>query len=112
MRRPCFLFLLAALSLNAASPFAGRWDITVSTATEKYPGWFDLVEKDGAPQVRVQPRTGSVHPASNVKADASHLTFTLSPANAKGPEMTWDLTVAGDQVKGSQRRGDSSATLA
>jgi hypothetical protein len=112
MQRPCFFLFVATLTLNAASPFTGRWDITVTTATEKYPGWFDLIEKDGVAQVRVQPRTGSVHPASNVKAEGSHLIFTLSPANAKAPEMTWDLTVAGDQVKGRQKRGDVSATLA
>jgi len=44
--------------LQAASPFAGRWDINITSGNEKYPDWMELVEKDGTPQVRVQPRSG------------------------------------------------------
>jgi hypothetical protein len=109
MKRIMIAAIFGSLLLHAASPFAGRWDITVSTDKDKYPDWMELVEKDGAPQVRVQPRTGSVHPATNVKLERNHLTLTLSAANTKNPEMTWDLTIVGDHFSGTQKRGDAIA---
>jgi hypothetical protein len=96
--------IFASLILHAESPFTGRWDIKVTTDKETYPDWME-VAADG--QVRVQPRTGSVHPATNVKIDGSHLTLTLSPANKKNPETTWDLTVGGKRIIGTQKRGDT-----
>lgn len=103
------VLILTASLLNAGSPFAGRWDITVTTPDSKYPGWMEFVEKDGSPQVRVQPRAGSVHPATNVKVDGSHLTLTLTSASAKRPEVTWELTVNGDQLTGTEKRGGAAA---
>jgi hypothetical protein len=101
--------IFGSLLLRAATPFAGRWDIKVSTDKDTYPDWMELVEKDGAPQVRIQPRSGSVHPVTNVKLDGSHLTLTLSSANKKNPEVTWYLTVSGDHLTGTQKRGDAVA---
>jgi hypothetical protein len=112
MKRLCAASIFAAAMLHAASPFAGRWDMTVTANGETYPDWMELVEKNGAPQVRVQPRGGSVHPASDVKLDGSHLTLTMSPATAKQPAVTWTLTVAGDKLTGTQKRGDALAQLA
>ena len=43
---------------NGRSPFSGRWDITVTTPNATYPGWMELVEKDGQPVARYQPRGG------------------------------------------------------
>ena len=104
--KPLILIFAAAGLVAASSPFVGRWDITVTTDKATYPDWMELVEKDGAPQVRVQPRTGSVHPVSNVKLEGAHLTLTLSPANKKYPETTWDLTASGNRFSGTQKRGD------
>src|SRR5271156_4682318 len=96
--------LVPALPQKADS-FAGRWDITVSTSDSTYPDWMELVEKDSGPEVRVQPRGGSVHPATNVKEDGSHLTLTFTPGTANRPEVTWDLTANGDRFTGDQKRG-------
>src|ERR1039458_1337169 len=102
----------AVLSKAAPNPFAGRWDITVTTPKESYPGWMELVERAGKPEVRVQPRTGSVRPVADVKLDGAHLVLTVSAANAKGPATTWALDVKGDKLSGVQKHGDDVSQLA
>src|SRR6478609_3619920 len=89
-------FLTAALPMKGASPFAGRWDITVTAGAVSYPDWMEFVEKDTAPAVRIQPRGGSVRPVKEVRMEGSHLILTLNPG------MTWDLTVDGDKLTGVQ----------
>jgi hypothetical protein len=100
-----------ALLIAAASPFAGRWDITVTTPRESYPGWMELVETGGKLEVRIQPRTGSVHPAADVKLDGAHLALTVSAADAKGPALTWALDVKGDKLTGVQQSGYAVSQL-
>jgi hypothetical protein len=96
-----------------SNPFAGRWDITVTLPDSSYPDWMELVDKNGVPEVRVQPRGGSVHPATNVKVEGSHLTFTFSPGTANRPEVTWELNANGDRLTGAQKRGgEAMAQLA
>lgn len=116
MKRYWFLPILAvaglmpALSQKSGSPFDGRWDITItaptaSGGTETYPDWMEVVESNG-PQVRVQPRGGSVHPVTTVKIDGSHMTLVLNAATGKRPETTWDLTVEKGKLTGAQKRGE------
>jgi hypothetical protein len=107
-----WMLLLAALPLKCASPFAGRWDITVTTPNSTYPGWMDLVETGGDVQVRVQPRGGSVHPVTVVNSNGSHLSLLVAKANTKSPEMTWELEVTGDRFSGVQKSGSNEAKLA
>ena len=127
MRHPSILVTLAiamiaripALSQEGNNPFAGRWDMTVSTAKGAYPAWMEVVEKDGNLQVRIQGRVSSVRPAAAAKMAGSRLMVTLSgafparPASGKKaaaaarPEVTWELTVEGGQLTGSQKQGDA-----
>jgi hypothetical protein len=100
-----------ALLIAAPSPFAGRWDITVTTPRESYPGWMELVETGGKFEVRIQPRTGSVHPAADVELNGTHLALTVSAADAKGPALTWALDVKGDKLTGVQQRGYAVSQL-
>src|SRR5215472_1795374 len=105
MKPLCAVPLLAASLLmpvqpmQGGSPFAGRWDITVTAGNTSYPDWMEFIEKDPIPQVRIQPRGGSVRPAKEVHMEGSHLILTLNPG------ATWDLTVAGDRLTGVQKRG-------
>ncbi|MGD0773523.1 MAG: DUF1080 domain-containing protein [Candidatus Solibacter sp.] len=111
------LLAMPTLSKKASTPFAGRWDITVTPQAnpsnppknpaqlQPYPGWMEVVERDGKFDVRVQPRAGSVHPASEVKIDGAKLTLVVSPA-AKGPAITWELEVNSNRLTGVQKRGD------
>jgi hypothetical protein len=103
---------MPALPQNGSNPFLGRWDITVTAANGSYPDWMEVTSKEGSLAARVQPRGGGVHPAAGVKIDGSHLIVTVSAATARGPEVTWDLTANGDQLSGSQKRGDNAAQIA
>lgn len=106
MKRVIAAAILTALLLPAETPFLGRWDINVTTDQETYPDWMEVSVNNGALSVRVQPRTGSVRPATNVSADGAHLTLTVLPPNKKNPETTWDLTFEADRIRGVQKRGD------
>ena len=86
----------------AGSPFAGRWDFTVTpeaAGQTPWPQWMELTDGNGGPQVKVQPRSGSVHPAPVVKADGSHMTLDM------GGGTTWELDAAGDKISGAQKKG-------
>jgi hypothetical protein len=43
--------LAPGLSLKGAQPFAGRWDLTVTTPKDTYPSWMELTQSGGQPQV-------------------------------------------------------------
>jgi hypothetical protein len=99
--------VLASVAFSqATSQLVGRWDITVTTPTGNYPDWMEVVDQSGTPQVRVQQRTGSVHPVEGARMEGTHLILTISKANAKGPAVTWDVTVEGGRLTGSIKRGD------
>jgi hypothetical protein len=68
---------------------------------------MEVTEANGALAAFIQPRSGSAHAATDVKRQASRLTLTLTPANEKGPAVTWDLAIEGDQLKGTSKRGDA-----
>jgi hypothetical protein len=103
--RPLSLLIFAAALLPAGTPFLGRWDIVVTTPKDTYPDWMEVAMKDDQPIVRVQPRSGSVHPVTGVQLDGSHMSLTLAPANKGRPEVTWDLTFAGGKFTGVEKRG-------
>ena len=96
-----FVYLVSMI----CGSFTGRWDITVTTPNATYPDWMEVTDS-GA---RVQPRGGSVHPVTVVKEDGSHLSLLVSKASSKRPEVTWELTVNGDKLSGTEKEGDKVA---
>lgn len=74
----------------AASPFAGRWDLTITTPQGTYPSWLEYADEGGKSAVRMVGRTGSVH-AVGAKAVGAHLTLAGPP---------WDLTVNHHRLTG------------
>ncbi len=94
---------IPAISQAAENPFAGRWDINVTAGNTTYPSWMEVLGRDGALKVRVQPRGGSVYPASEARMENSHLLVKLN-GNA-----TWDLTADGNKISGTQKRGDAAS---
>ena len=90
----------ALISLaNALSPFAGRWDLTITTSKGSYPSWMEYADEGGMPVVRMVGRTGSVHSVRGVKVEGSHLTFA---------DPAWDLTVRDGKLTG--RTSDGTLT--
>jgi Domain of Unknown Function (DUF1080) len=77
---------------DSASPFAGRWDLTIMAPKSAYPSWMELADEDGTPVVRMVGRTGSVHPVQNTKVNGSKLTFEDGGR--------WELTVQDRKLAG------------
>ena len=99
------MFLPSAQSKT--NPFIGRWDLTVTTPAATYPGWLEIVEKDGKLEGRYQPRGGSVRPVSGVTVEGSRLTLTITAAAGQRPAVVWEATAKDNQIAGVQKRGDS-----
>jgi len=98
--------LAPGMPLKAAQPFAGRWDLTVTTPKDTYPSWMEVTQASGQPQVRVVGRVASVHPATDVKLDGSHLSFTTSEWIDGQIKVTWEFHAAGGKLTGTQKRAD------
>lgn len=100
----------------AASPFNGRWDLVVTPKTGNptpYPDWMELAESGGKTALRIQPRAGGAKQIPDFKAEGSHLSLVFSKADAKNPEVTWNLDHAAGKVTGTILRGGTPvATIA
>ena len=106
---PMLLFALAASTSAQHSPYAGRWDLTVTPATgAAFPQWMEITEKGGKLDGRFQPRGGAWRPLVAAKADNGHLTLTLAEATPRGPASTWEFTGAGDHLSGVEKRGETA----
>lgn len=102
--------LLPAILLQAGeNPFVGRWDLTITADKDSYPDWMEVTEENGSPKVRVQLRTGNVHPL-DAKMDGSRLIVNVpAPNDAPGssPNGSWELTAKGDKISGIQKHGET-----
>lgn len=98
--------IMMGAALQGAEPFAGRWDLTVTTPKDTYPSWMEFSESGGKPKVRVVGRVASVHPATDVKVDGARLTFTTSEWFDGQTKVTWDLQAAGGKATGTEKRAD------
>jgi hypothetical protein len=97
---------LALSAQTGNQSFSGRWDLTIQTPQETYPSWVEITEAAGNPQVRIVGRVASVHPATDVKLERSHLTFTSSESFGKEIPVNWEMTLAGGKIAGTQKRSD------
>jgi Domain of Unknown Function (DUF1080) len=89
---PILLFALAASVFAQKSPYAGRWDLTVTPQTgSPFPQWMEITEKDGKLEGRFQPRGGAWRPLAAAKVDNAHLVLTIAEATPHGPATTWEF---------------------
>src|SRR5438270_13570905 len=105
--KPFCLYLLAAAAFlpataTGATPFEGRWDLVVTpkaSGAKIYPDWMEVGMKDGAPAVRIQPRSGSAFYAKEFKTEGTHLSVLWANGTT-----TWDLDVKDGRLAGSEKR--------
>jgi len=112
MTRLSLVLLLAGVPslLGAASPLAGRWDLTVTPKNGRpYPDWLELAETGGKTTLRIQPRAGGARTISDFQVSGSHLHLVFSKADEKNPEVTWDVDAAGDRLTGRITRGGAAS---
>lgn len=109
------IFLLAVsatvASQNRGTPFLGRWDFNITTASVTRGSWLGIVEKGGTVEVWYQPTGGNVLLMKDFTITGSHLTLVVSPASATQPAVSWELDAKGDTLTGVQKRGDTSTPL-
>jgi hypothetical protein len=103
-------FLITALS-QTKSPFAGRWDFTITTPNDTRASWLGVTEHDGGLEIWYQPTGGNVYQVKDFKVNGSHLSVTVSPASGDRPATTWDLDAAGGKLTGVQKRGRNTIAL-
>src|SRR5437867_9602079 len=73
----CFLALsMMAVAAASGDRFLGRWDLTVTAASTKYPSWLEVTRSDGKLGGRFVGRSGSVVPVE-VQLLGEELQFTL-----------------------------------
>src|SRR5262245_60376783 len=98
MTRFRFILTLGMLPglLAAATPLTGRWDLTVTARNgQKYPDWMELAESGGKTTLRIQPRSGGAKWIPDFEVKGSRLHAIFSKADAKNPEVIWDVEADG-----------------
>src|SRR5450759_117019 len=110
MKPLCLVLIVSAALLAQAqgqkaerSPFAGRWDLTITTPKDTYPSWMEFQEKGGVPAVRIVGRVASAHPAKDIKVEGSHLTFVTSEWFDGEKNVTWEFTAGNGKLTGVQK---------
>jgi hypothetical protein len=98
---PCVF--LPYTTANARSPFAGRWDLTITTPKASFPSWMEYADEGGAPVIRMVGRTGSAHAVHDARIEGSHLLF-VDPQSSGGGH--WDLTVSDGKLRGRSPDGE------
>lgn len=102
----CAAGLPALCRQSEKDPFAGRWDLTITTAKDTYPSWLEFTGTSENPEVHIVGRVASVHAASDVKRAGSRLSFTSSESFGKEIPVTWELTISDRKITGTQKRED------
>ena len=96
---------LPFVAAEAASPFKGRWDLTIISSTGTYPSWIEFAEESGLPAVRLVGRGGSVHPVRDPAVTGSKLSFNDGPDH-------WEITIADHKLTGQSPGGPVSGVPA
>ncbi|MBV9768066.1 MAG: DUF1080 domain-containing protein [Bryobacterales bacterium] len=99
------LALVSALQLFAAggrSPFSGRWDLTIMTATGAYPSWMEFADEGATPAIRIVGRTGSVHAVRAARVEGSQLSFE-DPASSGSAR--WQIILRDGKLTGQTSDG-------
>jgi hypothetical protein len=78
---------------NSASPFLGRWDLTMMGGDHEYPSWIEIGQKDGNLTALFTGRWGNARPLPKVTITGTQITF-VSPKEEEGSKA--DLIFAGE----------------
>jgi Domain of Unknown Function (DUF1080) len=104
---PCLF--LPYIAADQRSPFAGRWDLTITTQKGVFPSWMELADEGAAPAIRMVGRTGSVHGVRDARIEGSHLMFVDPQSSGDG---RWNLTVKDHKLAGRSPDGEVSGVAA
>jgi Domain of Unknown Function (DUF1080) len=101
-----------ALFAQGNNPFLGRWDFNIPTASGgNSAAWLGIYDDHGPTEVWYQPTGGNVYQIQDFKISGSHISITITAANAQHPATTWELDADGDKLNGSRVTGDQKTAL-
>lgn len=84
-----------------ASPFAGRWDLTVSRPDLTFPSWLELTETGSGWEGRFVGIWGSARPIPNIRIEGDALAFSLPPQYEGFPhDLAFTGTLADGRLSG------------
>jgi hypothetical protein len=97
------LLLFLALVMDcafaqSATPFLGRWDLTLKDQKHEYPSWLEIKQEDGQLKARMTGRWGNARELPRVAIANGTLTF-VSPKEEEGSKT--DLIFVGKLSGGS-----------
>jgi hypothetical protein len=92
-----------------ASPFAGRWDLTVSHGQHSFPSWLELTECESGWLGRFVGEVGSARPITSISVVDSELVFSL-PSQYEGfaTDMVFKGKIGEGKIFGETNTKDGS----
>ena len=111
MYRIVAFLILAGAALEAASPFAGRWNFNIPLPSGNRGSWLGIAEKNGQLEVRHQPTGGNVYQVKEAKVTGNHLTLILGNPTDKAARPIWELDAVDGKLTGQQTRGTAITPL-
>jgi hypothetical protein len=87
---------------ESASPFLGRWDLTLKTPDREYPSWLELREENGQLKAEMVGRWGNARPLPTVELSNGHLKF-VSPKEEEDSKanLVFEGTLNGKTLSGT-----------
>jgi hypothetical protein len=87
---------------ESASPFLGRWDLTLKAPDREYPSWLELREENGQLKAEMVGRWGNARPLPTVELSNGHLKF-VSPKEEEDSKanLVFEGTLNGKTLSGT-----------
>jgi hypothetical protein len=103
------LVCLASGLVWGASPFAGRWDVTLKSPSGEYPSWIEFSEQDGKLAAQMTGRWGNARPLPKLEVRDFEIEF-VSPKREEGgkEDMVFHGAFAGGRIAGSVNGPDGT----
>src|ERR1035437_1897266 len=104
--------LASTMAAQDVKEFLGRWDMTVTPATDQpYPQWMELTENGVKIEGRVQRRGGAWHPIAGARIQSGKLIVVVGEART-GSATTWELTsTSSGKLTGIEKHGDAGGPM-
>lgn len=82
--------------------FLGRWDLTLKSASQKYPSWIEIGKKDGKLTALFTGRWGNARPLPQISISGTQITF-VSPKEeeASNADMLFQGARNGETMSGT-----------
>jgi hypothetical protein len=95
---------------HPASPFLGRWDLTIHAPDRTYPSWLEVSEEAGILKARFVGRWGNARPLPKVELQQGEMVF-VSPKEEEGSQndLVFRGRRAGASLTGSALGPDNAA---